>query len=91
MRFTQEALAHDVGTSSSYVSAIESGKSSPTLAVMERLSDALGVKLAYLITERIAISVLSEEELEIGAAPARPALKLRRQPQKVTGRPRGMR
>ncbi len=43
MRITQEALAHDAGTSSSYLSAIENGRSSPTLKAMERLAKALGV------------------------------------------------
>ena len=88
MRFTQEALAHDAGTSSSYVSAIENGKLSPTLAAMQRLADALDVKLAYLIADKLSVSILSEQEIEIGAVPARPTLKLPRQPKKTTGRPR---
>jgi transcriptional regulator with XRE-family HTH domain len=83
---TQEALAYDVGTSSSYVSAIERGKSSPTLAVMERLAKALGVKLVYLITDKILISILSAELVEIGPTPTHPAVQLRRQPIKATGR-----
>lgn len=87
MRLTQEALAHDAGTSSSYLSAIENGKSSPTLNAMERLAAALGVGLTHLLESRISISVLSEDELEIGALAPRPAVKLRRQPHKPTGRP----
>lgn len=87
MRITQEALAHDAGTSSSYLSAIETGKSSPTLKAMERLAAALGIGLTYLLEGGISISVLSEDELEIGALRAQPAVKLRRQPHRPTGRP----
>lgn len=88
MRFTQEALAHDAGTSSSYLSAIENGKSSPTLVAMERLARALGVKLPYLIGGRLSISILSENEVEVGVQFARPAVRLSRQPRRRTGRPR---
>lgn len=88
MRFTQEALAHDAKTSSSYLSAIENGKSSPTLSAMERLAKALGVELAYLITARVSIAIVSDGEVEVGAVTARPAVRLARQPRKPTGRPR---
>lgn len=88
MRITQEALAHDAGTSSSYLSAIENGRSSPTLKAMERLAKALSVDLVYLISGRIAISALSDDEVEIGAIMARPAVTLKRHPRKPTGRPK---
>ena len=81
MRITQEALAHDAGTSSSYLSAIENGRSSPTLKAMERLAKALGVNAVYLLSGRISISIVSDDELEIGAILARPAVTLRRHPQ----------
>ena len=87
MRITQEALAHDAGTSSSYLSAIENGRSSPTLKAMERLAKALGVNAVYLLSGRISISIVSDDELEICAILARPAVTLRRHPHKPTGRP----
>lgn len=37
-----EALANDVGLSYSYVGEIERGRRNPTLAVVQRIADALG-------------------------------------------------
>jgi len=88
MRFTQEALAHDAGTSSSYLSAIEIGKSSPTLVEIDRLAKALGVRPDYLLGGWITIAIVSEEEIEIGLSLLRPALTLARQPARRMGRPR---
>lgn len=88
MGLTQEALAHDAGTSSSYLCAIETGKSDPTLPVMERLAGAFGIRLGYLMFDRISISVVSPEHVRIGAVPALLPIEVRRQPRKRTGRPR---
>ena len=57
------------------------------LKAMERLAKALGVNAVYLLSGRISISIVSDDELEIGAILARPAVTLRRHPHKPTGRP----
>ena len=85
LQFESQEIA--AGTSSSYLSAIENGRSSPTLKAMERLAKALGVNAVYLLSGRISISIVSDDELEIGAILARPAVTLRRHPHKPTGRP----
>ena len=49
---TQEALAHDVEIDVSYLGQIERGERNPTLALVQRLSDALGVgPLTLLVDE----------------------------------------
>lgn len=88
MRVTQEQLAVDSKITTAYLSRIETGKSSPTLKVMEKLAAALGIQLAFLISERISISMPSDDELEVDALAAHPAVRLARQPLKLTGRPR---
>jgi transcriptional regulator with XRE-family HTH domain len=46
----QDALAAAVGVSQGYISGIERGAvTNPTLEVMEKLAQALGVSLAYLL------------------------------------------
>jgi transcriptional regulator with XRE-family HTH domain len=46
---TQEELAFRAGIDRTYISQLEHDKKSPTLDVLFRLSDALGVKAAKLI------------------------------------------
>jgi transcriptional regulator with XRE-family HTH domain len=46
---TQEALAAEAGLAPTYVGQIERGSRSPTLNVVERLADALGVKPSDLV------------------------------------------
>ena len=46
---TQEALAFQAGVDRSYVSLLENDKKSPTLDMLFRLCDALGVKASRLI------------------------------------------
>ncbi len=44
-----EALANEVGLSYSYVGEIERGRRNPTLSVVERVADALGVSPVDLV------------------------------------------
>ena len=46
---SQEALAFEAGIHRTYVSMIERGKKSPTLAVIVRLANALNVKPSELL------------------------------------------
>jgi len=46
---SQEALAFEAGIHHTYVSLIERGKKSPTLAVIVRLATALGIKPSELL------------------------------------------
>jgi transcriptional regulator with XRE-family HTH domain len=46
---SQEALAAGAGLAPTYVGQIERGKRSPTLDVVERLAEALGVKPSDLL------------------------------------------
>lgn len=46
---SQEALGDAAGLDRTYVSGLERAVRNPTLATMERLSDALGVRLSKLV------------------------------------------
>jgi transcriptional regulator with XRE-family HTH domain len=46
---SQEALAFEAGLHRTYISLIERGKKSPTLAVIVRLAKALGIKPSELL------------------------------------------
>lgn len=46
---SQEALAELAGVSRGFVSEIERGTAVPSLETMQKLADALGEKLSYLI------------------------------------------
>jgi transcriptional regulator with XRE-family HTH domain len=48
-RLTQEALSFKAGIDRTYISQLEHDKKSPTLEVLFRLCDALGVRLSRLI------------------------------------------
>jgi len=47
--WTQRDLAEQIGSDPSYVNRVETGKINPTVAVAERLADALGCTLDYLV------------------------------------------
>lgn len=47
--FSQAQLAQRVGVDQSQISRIESGKISPSLAMLDKIADALGVKPIKLI------------------------------------------
>ena len=46
---TQETLAFEAGVDRTYISQLEHDKKSPTLDVLFRISDALGIKASVLI------------------------------------------
>jgi transcriptional regulator with XRE-family HTH domain len=48
---TQEQLAYDVGIDLTYVGGIERGKRNPTVKVLGRLAEALGVHPVNLLAE----------------------------------------
>jgi transcriptional regulator with XRE-family HTH domain len=49
-RLTQEGLAFDAGIDRTYVSQLERDKKSPTVDVLFRICDALGISVAELIS-----------------------------------------
>lgn len=49
---TQEQLAERAGTTSVYISMIESLRTNPSLALVEKLAQALGVDALSLLSER---------------------------------------
>ncbi|MCA9211404.1 MAG: helix-turn-helix transcriptional regulator [Planctomycetales bacterium] len=48
---SQEELAGKVGTALSYMSEIETAKVSPSVAVLRRIADALGMKTSELVAD----------------------------------------
>lgn len=52
---TQEALAFEAGVDRTYISQLERNKKSPTVDVLFRLCDAMGIKASELIA-RVEIS-----------------------------------
>ena len=50
-KLTQEQLAFDAGIDLTYMGGIERGKRNPSLLVMARIADALGVQLPKLLGE----------------------------------------
>ena len=47
--WSQEEFADRAGLHRTYVSAVERGVRNPTLSVLERLANALGIKLSELL------------------------------------------
>lgn len=50
-RLTQEALAHAAGIDTRYVGGIERGQENPSIAVVGRIAEVLGVHPAELLKE----------------------------------------
>lgn len=48
---SQERLAFDAGVDRSYLGGVERGEANPTVDVLERLAETLGVPLAELFVE----------------------------------------
>ena len=46
---SQEGFAHEAGIHRTYVSDIERGARNPTITIVQRLADALGVEAADLL------------------------------------------
>ncbi len=53
-RLTQEALADAIGLAVTYVGQLERGRRNPTLKVVERFAEVLGVDPLALLTPAIA-------------------------------------
>lgn len=49
---TLEAFAHDVGLSYSYVGELERGRRNPTLKVVEKIAETLGVDPIVLLSRQ---------------------------------------
>ncbi len=49
---TQEDLADRVGLSSRYIGSVERGDASPSVTVLGKLANALGVEPSVLVTKR---------------------------------------
>ncbi|MDA9453909.1 XRE family transcriptional regulator [Bradyrhizobium sp. CCBAU 21359] len=47
----QEQLAYDAGIDNSYMSGLELGKANPTIDLLERIADTLGVPLTDLVVQ----------------------------------------
>ena len=47
----QERLAYDSGVDRSYLGGVERGEENPTVDILERLAETLGVQLAELFAE----------------------------------------
>lgn len=50
-QLSQEALAHDAGVASSFVSQIENGKRSPTVTLLQTLATTLRVPIVDFFSE----------------------------------------
>ncbi|AFK63887.1 hypothetical protein TKWG_20850 [Advenella kashmirensis WT001] len=50
-RLSQEALADLAGVSRSFLGEIERGEAVPSIETLQKLADALGEKLSFLITQ----------------------------------------
>lgn len=50
LKLTQHELAEALGLTSQHISAIEQDKRSPSLAILARLAEELGVTVDYLVT-----------------------------------------
>lgn len=50
-RLSQEALSELAGMNRSFVGEIERGEATPTVATLQKLADALGIKLSELIKQ----------------------------------------
>lgn len=50
LNITQQQLAESLGLTAQHISAIEQGKWSPSLAVLPRMAEALGVSTDYLLS-----------------------------------------
>lgn len=49
---TQEELAGNVGLSFRYIGSVERGQASPSVTVLGKLAEALGVEPSVLVTKR---------------------------------------
>jgi transcriptional regulator with XRE-family HTH domain len=69
LTLTQESLAEEAGIGSSYVARIETGTRKPTLDVLGRIAEALGVPLWHLLADERERSAVYERAFERRARP----------------------
>lgn len=55
LQVTQQELATTIGMTPQHISAIEKGKSSPSLDILPKIAESLGVTTDYLLTGREGI------------------------------------
>lgn len=55
LKITQQQLAEAVGVTPQHISAIEEDKNSPSLALLPKLAEELGVSIDYLVTGKEGI------------------------------------
>jgi len=60
-KLTQEELAFEAEIDLTYMGGIERGKRNPSLLVMARIADALGVQLPKLLNDSKRISSLTDK------------------------------
>lgn len=58
---TQQQVAEQVGTSHSYISRVEKGRSLPTLSVLKRIFAVLDEEIEITVTERVAEGEQAEQ------------------------------
>lgn len=61
IRVSQEELADRAGMDRTYVSGIERGQRNPTLKIMQRLADAIGVDLDVIFASAREIASAAKE------------------------------
>lgn len=81
-QLTQEKLALEVETATSNLSRIEQGKSSPSLALLERLAQALGTSVTAIYAQAEGVALNEPERQRLADVEemdfSRDALQLRR-------------
>lgn len=62
LRLSQEELAHRAGLDRTYISGMERGRRNPTVGVLQRVANALGVDLDVLFATAREIAVQMAEQ-----------------------------
>lgn len=68
-------LADKTNLSYAYISQIENGKRTPTVETLNKLADALGVTVQYLIDAPKAEEIVREDRLFLDMIKSTPAMK----------------
>ena len=55
LRVTQQELAQALGMTPQHISAIEQGKGAPSLGILPKLAEELGVSVDYLLTGKESV------------------------------------
>jgi transcriptional regulator with XRE-family HTH domain len=62
LRLTQQQLAAKTGVSRAYIATIESGRANPSLCLVERISDALGLDLDLMARQPIVLGGTNQRD-----------------------------